>query len=119
MMSVLSVCWRIVAKGDVAKDSFLMMAGRRADSAVLRYQRVSETADELGRSGAVGNAQDPLPLLRRQLFLALPAGPRLRRRLLLVHVLFVFICLGLNGRQDGLDLGQGSDEVVLRLGGAA
>lgn len=36
VMSVLSVCWRIVAKGELANDSFLMMAGSRADSVVLR-----------------------------------------------------------------------------------
>lgn len=33
--SVLRVCWRMVANGDAANDSFLMMAGRRVDSAVL------------------------------------------------------------------------------------
>lgn len=36
MARVLRVCWRIVANGDAANDSFLMMAGRRVDSAVLQ-----------------------------------------------------------------------------------
>ena len=41
--SVLRVCWRMVANGDAANDSFLMMAGRRVDSAVLSIENMNRS----------------------------------------------------------------------------
>lgn len=48
--SVLRVCWRMVANGDAANDSFLMMAGRRVDSAVLSMEGIDRSEQVNGRA---------------------------------------------------------------------
>jgi hypothetical protein len=69
---VFRVCWRIVANGEAAKVEFLMIAGRRADSAVLFRRRVSmmrreqerESREHRGRtapSASSSPSTSPLP----------------------------------------------------------